>query len=231
VPALKATPTKAIKVAAVAAGVVVVGAVSLYAYVMTSSNIEQPYETANQEACIYYAIEDEAEDYLESFVEGEPMQEYIPQEIIDPPLQGQETMPNSEPDLPLAVEKIPLDEPKPIEDGQPEPEAEEEIEEEPKEEPEPIDKTAEILAMLNLATTSQQVDHILSYFNFSRVASISRSIDDMWFWFYATNEGSGDILVGIASFEDGSSWRMQFEHYEDSHHPQDRLDLFDWMGG
>ena len=91
------------------------------------------------------------------------------------------------------------------------------------------DRTAKILAALAAANTSGQVNHIINTFGFTRVAQVRVSTGDTWFWFYVTDEGSGDILVGTT--EDGDHWHMRYEHFDGRQSPRDRADLFDWMEG
>ncbi|MCL2406280.1 MAG: hypothetical protein FWC92_12165 [Defluviitaleaceae bacterium] len=52
---------------------------------------------------------------------------------------------------------------------------------------------------------------------------------DEQFRFYVTNEGSGDILIGMAALEDGTGWRMRFKHYADGQIPSSASDLLRWM--
>jgi len=105
---------------------------------------------------------------------------------------------------------------------------------EPPTEPAPLpppDRTAQILLLLSTAATAYDTSHIVDYFNFMHHTTIQVSTD-MQFRFYVTNEGSGDILVGIASYPDGTNHRMQYEHFTGGYMPQyftDLANLFDWM--
>jgi len=96
--------------------------------------------------------------------------------------------------------------------------------------PMPIDRTAEILAALTIADTVEEVDRIIANYNFAFINHIQHFSGE-WFWFYVLNEGSGDILVGIAEHETDYGWRMQFEHFSDGQSPLDVLLLFRWMEG
>ena len=94
--------------------------------------------------------------------------------------------------------------------------------------PIPIDRTDEILAALAAATTEQGVARIISYYGFA-VETQMRSSMGEWLRFYTADEGSGEILIGISTDEDGSNWRMQFRHYNNGHRPLYRAYLFHWM--
>jgi len=110
---------------------------------------------------------------------------------------------------------------------EPEPyEPEPEISIEP--EPEPIDRTDQILTELASVSNAVELDHILSQFNFELISQIRGSADEVSY-FYSTNEGSGDILIGISINDNGSNWRMRFHHFEDAHHPTNIIDLFRFM--
>jgi len=100
---------------------------------------------------------------------------------------------------------------------------------EPEPDPIPIDRTPEILAALAGTNTAEDVARIINHYGFVFDTQIQISTD-LRFRFYVTNEGSGDILIGIAAYEDGSAWRMRFEHFAGGQMPADRTDLFRWMG-
>lgn len=108
------------------------------------------------------------------------------------------------------------------------PEADEPYALEPAPEPAPIDRTPEILAALAVAGTAGDVDGIISYYGFVFADQIRTSAGEQ-IRFYVTNEGKGDILIGIASYEDGTGWRMRFEHYNDGQMPFNTLKLFQFM--
>jgi len=108
-----------------------------------------------------------------------------------------------------------------------------EPEDEPPDEDEPpthLDRTAEILAALSIATTPKEVSRIITYYDFVRAQQMQRFSGER-FLFYVLNEGSGDILIGIAEHEPSYYWRMQFDFYENAHIPSDELVLFYWMDG
>jgi len=119
-------------------------------------------------------------------------------------------------------EEIPEEVPPPLEEDPPE------RDESYEPDPDHTDRTPEILRMLANATNNSDTMRIISYYGFDLVTQMQSSSDKRY-WFYAINEGSGDILIGIAAYEDGSQWRMQFNHYSNGHRPSDRLDLFHWM--
>jgi hypothetical protein len=93
-----------------------------------------------------------------------------------------------------------------------------------------IDRTDQILTALAAANAQSTLDHIIDYYGFALVGEI-KSSTNVLFWFYVTDEGSGDILVGVSAYEDGSHWRMHFQHYHTGQRPLDRLDLFYWREG
>jgi len=99
-------------------------------------------------------------------------------------------------------------------------------------EPEPIDRTVEILEALTNSATHEDVNRIVSYYGFSLAAQMRISTEE-WVWFYVLDDGSGDILVGIAAYEEpgpyDSQWRMKFEHFDNGQRPIDRMDLFRWF--
>jgi len=154
--------------------------------------------------------------------------------------------PAEEPDIPEPTEEptqAPTEEPEalppppplplpPVQDTQPAEQElaaaqEPEIEEEPT--PEPTDRTPQILAALAAATTPAEVDTIIRNYGFTHVSQLQRASGEVYL-FYVRNDGSGDIFVGTAVQEDGSGWRMRFEHFNNGQRPTDALDLFDWMG-
>ena len=116
-----------------------------------------------------------------------------------------------------------------------EPPQEPEVEEEPDEpyipyepNPDPVDRTPQILAALATADTPEVLQNILSYYGFVNVAEIERSLG-LRLRFYTTNEGSGDILIGISFYEDGSSWYMRFQLFASGTKPSDILQLLNFM--
>jgi len=92
-----------------------------------------------------------------------------------------------------------------------------------------IDRTAEILAALALARVAEDVTAIINYYGFVFDTQIQVP-PSLWMRFYVLDDGSGDILVGMAACED-NGWRMQYEHFNNGQVPLDRTDLFQWMEG
>jgi len=72
------------------------------------------------------------------------------------------------------------------------------------------------------------VAHILDYYGFAANMRLSTLVGEQ-LAFYLFNEGSGDVLVGIASHTDGSGWRMQYLFNEGGYVEKDTMELFDWM--
>jgi len=97
-------------------------------------------------------------------------------------------------------------------------------------EPEPvhIDRTAEILAALAAANTRSDVNRIINYFGFT-VTDQMRLLSERMLRFYVANEGSGDILIGMSEYEDGSQWQMRFEHFRNATMPTDIIELIRFM--
>ena len=195
-------------------------------------------------------VEEEPEEELE---EHEEQEEQEPEQEQEPELEQPQAQPQVEPP-PTTQEEPPAEhpaeetyepvleeapEPEPAETTPPEPEEVVElplppppeiIEPEPEEDPDPvhIDRTAQILAALAAANAAQDVNNIIGYFNFTFERQMFGSMDER-FRFYVTNEGSGDILIGMAALEDGTGWRMRFEHYHSSQRPASVSDLLRWM--
>ena len=164
------------------------------------------------------------------FAETEP-EEDIPK-TYEPELEP-ETLPETFPEIPeIAPNLKPEAEPDPIPEPDDELESEDEPKPEPDDEPEPlhIDRTAEILAALAIASTDEDVRRIINRYGFSLSTQMRTYTTETWFWFYVLDDGSGDILVGIAATDDGNDWRMRFEHFADGQMNLDRADLFRWMG-
>jgi len=154
-----------------------------------------------------YIVEDTATEYIEDtaaeYTEetDTPIQEYVPEEYEPPPAEAE----------PEAAET--LDE----EDEPPEPE------------PIWVDRTAEILAALAAADTAADVTHIINHYGFTFADHMRRNSTNEQFRFYVTNEGSGDILIGISTFENGTGRRMRFEHFNNGTMPLDILELLQFM--
>ncbi|MCL2364970.1 MAG: sigma-70 family RNA polymerase sigma factor [Defluviitaleaceae bacterium] len=95
--------------------------------------------------------------------------------------------------------------------------------------PMPVDRTADILAALANAHDAHAIASIIDYFGFAFAQAIRDG--DERHRFYATNEGSGDIFVGIAACEDGAFDRMRFAHFYGHSAPSDLIQLLDFMKG
>ena len=93
---------------------------------------------------------------------------------------------------------------------------------------EPINRTLQILAALSNATTPGCVADIIYYYDFEFFGLIQSTAYEQ-FRFYVTNEGSGDILIGIVVHEDDANWRINFRLFEDIEMPQRTMDLFRFM--
>ena len=110
---------------------------------------------------------------------------------------------------------------------------EEEVEVKPKDEiespPHPhMDRTPEILEALAFSTSDADVGNIIAYFDFTPALQIRLFTDEI-IRAYVTNEGSGDILIGISSHEDGSGWYMRFKHFSNEQAPLDVRSLLSFM--
>jgi len=135
---------------------------------------------------------------------------------------------------------IEKEEPYFLEEEPEEPKISEELEaiEEPEEkdelyepDPIPIDRTQEILAELEAAATDSEVNRIITYYGF-RLATQMLGSGGERFRFYVLDEGSGDILIGIAAHEYEQNYRrMNFEHYNNRQRPLDISELLIWMDG
>jgi len=94
--------------------------------------------------------------------------------------------------------------------------------------PEPVDRTAEIMSRLALTNTQSQLEAVIAYYSFTFAMQI-RSSDDMQYRFYVVNEGSGDIMIGIAVSDDGDGWKMRFTHFSNGEMPRNILELLQFM--
>ena len=241
-------------VAAIAACAVCVGVAVTAAYFILRPDTEEymPQEIVVETNIPLQETEAVVEEEFEEFVEEEPLEEEPfeePTDIVDEPDEEYESIPEYEVQDYIPQEDVPLivaepGEPEEVEEPE-EPEELETPEEsyeseelpepyepEPEFEPEPIhiDRTPEILAALAIAATSEEVNWIIIYYGFSRSTQMRTSIDEL-LRFYFIDDGSGEILIGIAEYEDGSNWRMRFEHYSDGERPIRTSDLFRWMEG
>gem|GEM_PF-563169 len=98
----------------------------------------------------------------------------------------------------------------------------------PPTEPVAIDRTDAILSALSRAHTPEETARIINDYDFINATQMI-TFTDRVLRFYLRNEGSGDILIGIAANEDGTQWIMRFDFFENAHAPQDRITLYDWM--
>ena len=92
----------------------------------------------------------------------------------------------------------------------------------------PIDRTADILATLSLATTAYDVAHIIATYGFV-FETQATAHNDQILRFYLHNEGSGDILIGTSIQANGSGWRMQYIFFDGGDMPFDGVGLYRWM--
>ena len=225
-----AVSTMASNIFTVATGVIAVCGISIAVYLAYASNtehiavepiaaIEAP-QVAEYTPAIEYVIEIDESIYEKTLEENteetEEIEEIIcvekPPPVVAPPMYTPEVVVTGESDE--------LAEPEPYEPKQPYYELE----------PPPIDRTLEILAALAAATTPEEVRRIIEHYGFSFFRQMNNITGELLL-FYVLDEGSGDILIGIAEYPDAynNRWRMNFEHYADSRKPSDVLDMFYWM--
>ena len=137
-----------------------------------------------------------------------PETEPITQPITEPPPTQPETIPPTEPaELPTEPYTEPPTEP----------------------EPEPIDPTPAILTALATATTVNDLNHIIHYFNFALCRQM-RNTDSEIFRFYILTTATGEILIGTMAHESGANWQMQYELFTSSPAPVDILQRLEWIG-
>jgi len=84
----------------------------------------------------------------------------------------------------------------------------------------PTDRTQAILASLANATTEAAVASIIEYYGFADAAFV-RTLTGMIYRFYVLDEGSGEIAIGIGTYEDGSGWHMRFDLFAGGQLPED----------
>jgi len=234
---------KPTKMYVITACVVAIGCAATLLYFMLRPTVE--YYDAYQPAPAYEAyttaLEEvtggDAENIIEEIqqpaaIEEKPEQAEQPEETLETkpaeePVQTQEPVPEAiaEPE-PVEEPEI-LPEPEPVQEPEPEETAEPEQISEP--EPSDVDRTPEILAALAVANTAGDVDSIISYYNFIFADQTRRHSTGEQLRFYVANEGSGDILVGMATIEDGNHWRMRFKHFAGGQMYNDILDLLRFM--
>jgi len=201
--------------------------------------VEEPPEEEPAEELPYTPYEPEPESHVYEETElTTPMEEIVEQEDYSYTIEAV-GYPDYED---IQGEQYPLDEayyepyePETEEEAdvieEPEPEIIPEPEPTPEPEPEePIrtDRTAEILSALGAASNNNEAARIINQYGFTLV---DRIIDSMGktLRFYVLNDGSGDILVGVAANEDGSQWNMRFEHFNNRQRITDIMELFNWM--
>jgi len=155
-----------------------------------------------------------------------PAQEEIPEPERPPPIEEPEAETQAEEE---STEPPPIITP-PEPADTPEEEPEEALQTEPETvEPVHIDRTAEILAALATASTAGETYRIINHFGFSLLGQMRHGALDEQFRFYTTNEGSGDILIGMVALENGSGWRMRFDIFVGSEMPLVATDRLEWM--
>jgi len=212
----------------IAASVMAVGVISaaIYFALLPNAEVHEPPEptvvisTPIEEPIVL--IQEEPKEELEETPEKTP-EEAVEEEVLEIP----EAL--EEPVYTPIIQPPPQEEP-PLEEEPLEEEPEEPYEPEPL--PMPIDRTPQILAALAEAAEAEDVNRIIEYYGFSLATQVVDSVGDM-FRFYVLDEGSGDILIGVAAYEDGGGWRMKFEHFSSGHgqRPLGMFELFDWMEG
>jgi len=156
----------------------------------------------------------------------EPPAVYEPEWVTDPEEKEEPQQEEPEPEIyepePEAELEPQQEEPPPTAEPTPPEETE------PPYEPIHTDRTPEILAALATANNAQDVNSIIGYYNFAFAYQTRRHTTGEQLRFYTTNEGSGDILIGIATYENGDGWRMNFELYADGNIP-DVLGLLNFV--
>ncbi|MCL2392645.1 MAG: sigma-70 family RNA polymerase sigma factor [Oscillospiraceae bacterium] len=187
-----------------AACAVAVCVASVAVYVASQSAVENDVYHPIYEAYVP-AAEEPMEYNMEDIAEeAPPVQSEEREDIFQPEDTGEPTE-EQEPESPIDGE---ADEPEPI--------------------PEPIDRTPEILAALAAAGTAGDVERIIRQYGF-QLATSMQNPTEMLLRFYVANEGSGDVLIGIAAYEDGSRWHMRFAHFVGGQMPTDVLQLLRFM--
>jgi len=205
---LKATVAKSIKGYVIAACVAAVCITPVAVYIASQSAVEDDvYEPPMYEVYVP-ATREPADDSMEDIVEEiqslEPAEERLtqaaePEERLEPIEEQEQT---EEPEPPVEGESDPI--------------------------PEPVDRTPEILAALAAAGTVGEIEGIIRHYGFRRVTSM-RNATDKLLRFYVLDEGSGDILIGMAAYEDGTSWRMRFTHFVGGQMFRDMQELLRFM--
>jgi len=200
----------------------------------SSSNVYDDvykYGQHNDEEAIYKAVLDytpkeltPAEVELEEAEEKPHPQAYIPSQAQ----QNVEAYQVVEDELEEVVDHVPHEN-EVDEDENPQ-ELPQGMEDVPEEELVIIDRTADILKTLSLAEGEGDVYEIINYFGFVFDRNMWRHSTGELLRFYVINEGSGDILVGMATSEAGNApWRMNFKHYKNGYMPSDILELLQFI--
>ena len=212
-------------------GLVIVCAVAAGALVASIYLSPPPYIPNDTDEPIY-------DIHVPYVPEPEPIAEPEPEVIPDPtpepePEPEPETEPEETPEPELTPDPTPAPTPAPtpvpIPDPTPAPTPAPTPQPTPDPTPEPIvDRTQQILSALSSAGSAGAVNSIISNYGFSFARQIQSS-DDENFRFYVTNEGSGDILIGMATHADGTGWRMRFQHFSGGSMPTDTLALINFM--
>ena len=197
-------------------------------------------------AAVYVVSQPAAEDYVyvptyEIYVPAaeapatvEDMEDIVREEApLETLPEPTEEVQQSEPVVEVSTEALgQVEEPGGIPEPEP-PEAfvdENELDEpdEPEPAPEPIDRTPEILAALAAAGTPGDVASIVRRYGFQLETSMRHATGRLY-RFYTLNEGGGGILIGTVAYEDGTGWRMRFQHFAGGQMPVDTLDRFRFM--
>jgi len=195
-----------------AACVVAVCIVSAAVYIALQPAVEEYNEPIYE---VYIpATREMADGVMEDIVEEiqllEPMEEHTSSVITEPEQVEEVEL------IPGSIEEAVLGEV--VESG---------LVEEFESEPIHIDRTSEILEALAVAANVGDVEGIINYYGFRFATQIH--LDMLLYRFYVLNEGNGDILIGIAAYEDGTSWRMRFAHFAGGQMPTDILHLLRFM--
>jgi DNA-directed RNA polymerase specialized sigma24 family protein len=147
-------------------------------------------------------------------ISNEPVQNDPEQQdpILEEPIETVEE--------PVAIEEPVVAEPLPPEpDPQPQPD------------PEPQqpqrDRTQDIIAALQRATTRQEVERIKQYYGFSRHLQVFSGVGTEGILIHTTNEGSGAIIIGTLHAD--GRWFMQFHHQPGVDTVKGHSQLLDWM--
>jgi len=90
-----------------------------------------------------------------------------------------------------------------------------------------MDKVSEVFTKIAVNTT-QALDRTLAKCGFT-LSSRLRDSKNLLFKFYILKIDSGNILVGTASNDDGSSCKMKFRYYINGQLPIDMHDLMQWV--